>query len=216
MNLKKGKLVRGLFAALSVLLAFCMLATGCGGNGMQNGLDSSSTLGCAYNSYMCAYKSDKTEFNINDVTLELSYGCYFINDVEWVMEHGGDIFSYFDIYIESCQKNGDKTLIKRVEENLISEKYRITRAYDENNYFVGWKFNYSEMITIPKEVFSKDKDRLVFRIYGESLRDDGLPSYRMLTFEGIGYKVIDDKVILAEEFGEDWEKYENYYNLPKG
>ena len=57
------------------------------------------------------------------------------------------------------------------------------------------------------------KDRLVFRIYGESLRDDGLPSYRVLAYVGIGYKVLGDKVILAEEFGEDWEKYENYYNI---
>ncbi len=195
--------------ALLLLLAFCMLATGCGGKskGLSSGF--SEIESC----YKMAYKSDKTEFDINDVTLELSYGCYFIHDVEWELEHGGDIFSYFDIYIESCQKNGDKTLIKRVEENLISEKYRVTREYDENNYFVGWKFNCSENITIPKEVFSKEKDRLVFCIYGESLRDDGLPSYRVLAYAGIGYKVLGDKVILAEEFGEDWEKYENYYNI---
>lgn len=69
------------------------------------------------------------------------------------------------------------------------------------------------MITIPKEVFSKDKDHLVFRIYGEALVDDGVPSYRMLAFVGLAYKVKGDKVILAETFGEDWEKYENYYNI---
>ena len=195
---------------MTLLLAACMLFTGCGEK--TTGLKNFSTSG---NCYICAYESDKTEFDINNVTLEFSYGMYFFGSVEWELEHCSQRFAYHDIYIESCQKNGDKTLIKRAEEDFISEKYRVTKVYDENNNFVRWDFNCSEMITIPKEVFSKDKDHLVFRIYGEALVDDGIPSYRLLSSEvGIAYKVKGDKVILAVNFGEEWEKYENYYNIP--
>lgn len=203
MNLKKGKLVRGLFATLSLLLAFCMLLTGCGGNGVQNVLDSSSTLdSAAYNRHMCAYKSDKTEFDINDVTLELSYGCYFINDVEWELEHSGESFSFHELYLESM--DGNRFFIKRIDEDLISEKYRISRLYDENDYFVEWKFNYSEMITIPKEVFADEYGRIAFRVYGENTVGYN-PLYKLLSSAGFSYKVFGDKVVLSEEFGEAWE-----------
>ena len=106
MNLKKGKLVRGFFATLSLLLAFCMLTTGCGLGSVNNselpdvniGGDGADDEGVNVNggkvnnmnSYVstglesgfdfsvggapeqlgpfCAFKSEKNEFDIDNVT----------------------------------------------------------------------------------------------------------------------------------------------------
>ncbi|MBQ9760358.1 MAG: hypothetical protein IJW16_03295, partial [Clostridia bacterium] len=76
----------------------------------------------------CAYKSDKTVFDIDDVTLTFYYGGDFYDSLELELEKGYNI-PWFELYFKD--ENGKKYFIRRVEENLVSEKYRMTYVRDQ-------------------------------------------------------------------------------------
>lgn len=221
MNLKKGKLVRGIFAALSVLLAFCMLATGCGekttppdnddnipnGDGVDNSENNGSTnesqglesgfdfsdRGCATTSKSAAYKSEKNEFDIDDVTLEFFFGAdysYIENQLA-----NGDNYPEFDMYFENGE--GDKIHIKHVEENFVSEKYSCEFVY-ENGKRVGVIYNYSETLTVPKEIFTTEKGFVNFALYGVNPRTPRL-EYHCIVATRFYYKLLENKVVLSSE-----------------
>ncbi|MBQ9760219.1 MAG: hypothetical protein IJW16_02595, partial [Clostridia bacterium] len=46
-----------------------------------------------------------------------------------------------------------KYFIRRVEENLVSEKYRMTYVRDQEKQHATRSYNHSEVLTMPKEVF---------------------------------------------------------------
>ena len=201
MTLKKGKLVRGLFATLSFLMAFCMLLTGCGGKGLESGFDASN--GDMSPKYYCAYKSDTNKFSINDVSLEFYYGGVFTAYLENERENASN-YPMFEIYFMNDEE--DKILIRTVEENLISEKYRCTPKENIFGNIIGWKFNHSEILTIPNELFTKESGRISFVIYAEDVnayKEDVNayagkgPKIDLVTGETIRYNIDGDNVILS-------------------
>lgn len=92
---------------LGVLICIMLLCAGCGGNNDSKGIKwgfennkSSDELPPDY----CAYKSENTEFTINDVTLTFSYGGLFlrISIMSYKMEeifHISDYISWIKIQI---------------------------------------------------------------------------------------------------------------------
>ena len=145
--------------------------------------------------FHCAYKSDKTHFDIDDVTLDFFYGGYYYQGVEHQLENMHD-FPYFELYFEI--DGGEELLIKRVEENFISEEYSCDFVYDENWYITEIKYNHSETITIPKEIFTEDNGLIYFAIYGENVKE---PEQQTKFITGIGmyYKVIGEQVVLSRQ-----------------
>lgn len=158
--------------------------------GLKSGFSDSG--GCEASPFLCAYKSDKTEFDINDVTLDFYYGVFFLEDEEYERENTFDIPS-FDLFF--LNEKG-KVLVKHVDENLISEKYKISFIYDENLQVIDTVFNHCETFTVPKEVFVKDKGSITFAIYGTNVREYE-PEYRCKVSKVIYYKINGDKVILS-------------------
>ena len=72
----------------------------------------------------CAYRSDKNIFDIDDVTLEFFIGVIISGDTpEHYREMASMSYPSFDIYFFNDSK--DKIIIRTVNENLISEKYRV-------------------------------------------------------------------------------------------
>ena len=63
-------------------------------------------------SLYCAYRSDKTEFPIDDVTLDFYYGGYYYQGVEYELENTHDIPS-FELYFQDDY--GGKFFIRRFE-----------------------------------------------------------------------------------------------------
>lgn len=201
MNLNKGKIVRGLFATLSLLLAFCMLLTGCGGKGLESEFDESN--GDMRPKYYCAYKSDTNKFSVNDVTLEFYYGGYFSDNLEHEREYTSN-YPTFGLYFMNDEE--DKICIRTVEENFKSEKYRCTPKENIFGNIIGWKFNHSEILTIPKELFTKGSGKITFAIYAEDVnayKEDvnayaGMgPKIDLVTCETIRYNIDGDNVILS-------------------
>ena len=151
----------------------------------------------------CAYKSDTNIFSMDNVTLEFFYGGNFTDNLEHVREHGSD-YPTFELYFMNDEE--DKILIRTVEENFISEKYRCTPKKNIFGNVIGWNFNHSEVLTIPKELFTKDSGKVFFVIYAEDVnayKEDvdayaGMgPKIDYVTGKNIYYKIDGDNVILS-------------------
>ena len=167
---------------LIILLLTSALSLGaCGNKGLEAGFvwrnhpDSTSD-------YFCAYKSDKREFDINDVTLTFYYG-----------GHYGIEYPSFELYFEN--ENNDIYLIKKVDDHnpedyLIDTDYKKLFAKDKR------VFNHSEIITIPKELFINDNGYILFVLayeYEQNMKPDRLATI------GILYEKRGDKIFLSEE-----------------
>lgn len=146
-------------------------------------------------SLYCAYKSNKTEFSIDDVTLDFYYGGYYYNGVEFELENIRDIPS-FELYFQD--DHGGQFFIKRVDENFVSEKYSCDLVYDDNWKIKEVKFNYSETITIPQEIFSEESGLIYFSIFGTNQKELE-PQHKVIAGIGFYYKVVDGKVTLSKQ-----------------
>ena len=117
-----------------------------------------------------AYKSEKREFDIENVTLEFFYGV--INcDIDVIGPFIGH-YPSFDVGFEN--DDGDRVIIKHVEEELVSEKYGTELIYDHNLKVRKRVYNYSEFITIPKELFTSKTGKINFILRGDIIRDEEL------------------------------------------
>ena len=226
MKLIKRNSAKMFFGALSILLVICMTFTGCGqnttppdnGDGAQNenggnnvstnekqGLESgfnNEDNACASSIFRCAYKSEKNEFEIDDVTLEFFYGGKYIliaegeyiYGAEYIREKCGHDIPTFDVYFK--EDGGEKILIKHVEENLISDKYNVDIDPYGNN---PPKYSFSETLTIPEQLFSKESGMIYFMISGTNKWDGDNAKNRAFTWTYIYYKKDNGKVILSNK-----------------
>ena len=148
---------------------------------------------CEIPLFYCAYRSDKTEFDIDDVTLDFYYGGWFTNlGIEYDLQLYN--FPMFDIYFTNDAH--DRCFVKRVEENLVSEKYRCKFIDDDDWNATEIIFNHSESITIPREIFTENEGVIYFAIYSKNANHT-VPEVEWIAGKAIFYKIIGEKVILS-------------------
>ncbi|MCH5163612.1 MAG: hypothetical protein J1F36_01200 [Clostridiales bacterium] len=146
----------------------------------------------------CAYKSDKSEFDIDDVTFTIFFGS--ILDVYLDDDHKyGRNIPEFDIYFADVNVEM-LYLIRHNEENYASEKYKC-RIIDEADGSFKIEFNYSEEVTIPKELFTKEQGVIGFCVGGIDL-NSVRKEYELLTCVYFNYDIVNDKVVLSK-----WDGY---------
>lgn len=92
-------------------------------------------------------------------------------------------------------KDSNPYFIKQVENN-ISEKYRCNWISDDYGNVIRIKYNHSEEITIPKELFSEPSGKITFTIWGQDIREPE-NECRYLASAHLYYEVHKDKVILS-------------------
>ena len=141
----------------------------------------------------CAYKSDKKEFDINDVTLIFSYGTNYSPEIDITLK---DYFSFPTFELWFCNEDNDTVLIKKVEENLISEKYRCYYTYTTEYEYVHREFNHSENITIPYNLFTNEKGYVIFGVCAANIIEKN-PEVETLGLCVIYYKKSGDTVTLS-------------------
>ena len=81
-----------IYKLLLVLMIISIVCTGCSNTGVESGFEffSFSDESCESNQFHCGYKTERTEFDIDDVTIDLYYGGEFY-DYEFepeYQEHG--------------------------------------------------------------------------------------------------------------------------------
>ena len=237
MKTLKNKRVKVILCALCVMLALCMLMTGCTKNAPivepnkndaagnvgdinlnQNGNNAEDVGGVGEDNqaneetdedvcpsspfFYCAYKIDKTTYDIDNVTLTFYWGDYYPDGAEEELKWGRSNPEY-DMYFKNAY--GEPILIKHVEEELVSEKYNCEPTY-ESKRLTKIKFKHFEEITIPAEAFIGESGQVRFEVW---TIDYELQIPVIFALTTIVYKVIGDKVILTEpeyEFEIEYEK----------
>ena len=133
----------------------------------------------------CAYKSDKKEFDINDVTLIFSYGTHYFPGI--------DNFPTFELWFGN---EDDGVLVKKVEENLVSEKYSIEFIRHKDQGILEIVYNHSEMLTIPSELFKNETGFVMFAVRAADINAKN-PEVETLGLCVIYYKKSGDTVTLS-------------------
>ncbi len=137
---------------------------------------------------------DQDCYDIDNVSPIFYYGGYFSPNIEHENLSGNNIPS-FDMFFYAFKSgfNWDTSIeykIRHVDENFVSEKYRITDAW------------FNERITIPKELFLHQSGGLCFCIKGTYVGIDYLGN-EVKSYDGIlsvylKYEYIEDnKIILT-------------------
>ena len=145
--------------------------------------------------FRCAYRSNKTEFDIDNVTVDFYYGGYYPLGAEYYLQI--ENFPTFEIYFTTDNLN-TICFVKRVEENLVSEKYRYNYICDDNWNATEIRFNHSESITIPREIFTKNEGVIYFTIYSQNVNYTN-SSVKAIAGTPIHYRIIGEKVVLSHQ-----------------
>lgn len=212
----KNAFVKGRVVAISVLILFSMLLSGCDflskyGDEEKRDEDNidnykvtvleSGFIPSRYmeDSFFAGFRTTVNIFDIDNVIVDFYYGVYFIYDEETERKVSHNIPS-FDLYFterDEKQNNPKEILIKHVDENLVSEKYKCFYVRDEITQTSKMQYNHYETHTIPSEMFTKDEGMIYFVVRGEDI-NECTPYYRSLTSINIYYRVIGDKVVLSQ------------------
>ena len=192
MNLKKNKTkITAVAVLLLVLISSTLSFVGCGDKKIEGGFGKSDEKSV----FSCAYKSDKNTFDINDVTLTFYYGHHL---------SAGNMayYSYPNFELYFCNDDNLEVLVKRIEDEFVSEKYHAYYGKGVNFLKSNIQYNHFETLTIPKELFTKDDGIIYFCIYGTNMNDDN-QELDIITSRGIYYKKDGNKIVLSdEEFSE--------------
>lgn len=150
-----------------------------------------------------AYKSQKNTFNIDDVTLTVSFGSFLSGygpvdcDVPEFDIYFADPSGYLDVSIYD---------LKTVEDQFFSEKYDIDFVDDRPNGVYYYEYAYSEEITIPKELFTENEGIIRLVIAGMNIAEhsDYVNDYLILGQADIKYQLQGDEVILSKPCDDEW------------
>ena len=156
---------------LLISTALCLCLSGCGWNIEQEkdqGLESGFYFPYGLNQiglWHAACRSEKNVFDINDVTLTFYYGDDFgyQEDLETYREHSFT-YLYYELYF--ANEALTEILIRHVDEDFVSEKHRCKYRWNESGEVTEIIFNHSEELTIPKELFTKEKGIVYFYVTG--------------------------------------------------
>ena len=196
--MRKVNNVGNLLLILIIISIFC---TSCTNLGLEGDFKSISFgwSNTESNPYHCTYKTEKTEFDIDDVSIDLYYGGDYY-DVQFNDEYGSIIPSFY-IYVAGNwdgknQKFNNEHLIKHVEEPFISEKYDCEIIRKQ---FLFWHtteiiYNHCETITIPRELFIENSGVININIRGTDSRGNIVK----ITGTCFYYKVVGEKVLIAK------------------
>ena len=147
----------------------------------------------------CAYRSETNKFDIKHVTFDFYYGGYY--DIDYELQNTTS-YPTFDIYFKD--DHGNKYLVKHVEENFISEKYSCDFVYEDDRNICEIKYNHSETLTIPAELFTKESGKIWFSIEGKNILAPETNNPRSLVITGICifYKKVESGqiVLSSQEF----------------
>ncbi|MGM9680136.1 MAG: hypothetical protein ACI3XR_01375 [Eubacteriales bacterium] len=155
--------------------------------------------GCASSGAYTGYRSDSSRFNPDDVTLTFYFGSKFYDDLDFERESVMDVR---EVKLYFVNDDGDQYFIRQTKDWYVSEEYRCIPIWEniENvAKIVGVEYNHSEVITIPRELFTKPSGYIVFKVMGDNLLDEYENAERTLNSVIIYYSLLEDGSVLLSE-----------------
>ncbi len=136
----------------------------------------------------CAYKSDKSEFDLDNVTLCFYYGGWYYRGIAYELNERHNIPA-FELAFED--EHGNKIVAKEVNENFVSEKYNCNVTGNDKGRGITIEYSYCEMIKIPSEIFNYSTGSIHFEINGVDLHDF-TPQKKCITSIPLYYELLED------------------------
>ena len=183
---------------ICLLLVSCLVFSSCSKSaGLNIGFD--GRMGQLPEVYF-GVKSDKTEFNIDDVTLDFSYGDGSVTDVGGYV--GGDngedcpivciaVYFFNAKYQDAVTIFGDARFgdYKEIEglyfvKEISSDDYN--ENYDVENSFWGCKYEHTETLTIPETVMELTTGYVCLGVFEIAY----IPSENLYCIVGGGYQAL--------------------------
>ena len=126
-------------------------------------IDSAYEVG--YTPSVIGIRSEKTEFDIDDVTLEFFYGNVFpSNYYNFTPET-----EYFELYFKAAET----IIVKRIEGDYFAEERRAVRnSVGRRTLCYDTSYSESAILTIPSELFVSEKGMLEFGIITKLVDED--------------------------------------------
>ena len=121
---------------------------------------------------LCDYTASKTTFNIDDVSLTFHFGFLWYPNISTHYFYG-EYFPYVDLSFAYYPNDFDNSpdydnktqiFLKRVE-NIMAEEYRCLEEYNEEKDLYFWKYNHSEELAVPNELFAEDEGWIFLEVY---------------------------------------------------
>lgn len=181
-------------------LIIILLLSGCAkDNGIKIGFEYEGMLP---SSTLCAIKSEKTDFPVDQVVIEVSYSLY--KEVGEVNDYR---FAGFALYFCNSEFNDIPVFLEPLEdyrsiEGLYPVKEIGEGEYEPEDYtmvmdmFSGKKFKHKEIVRVPQEVFTGKEGSFSFRILSFSYMSDN--GYYCMTYGSsvnVAYEYLDEQTI---------------------
>ena len=148
----------------------------------------------------CAYRADTNTFFIDNVTLTFYFGWYAVNDSDGRNIPEAELYFY-------NKKQPTVTYPIRKINDYISDEYRCYPVYDDHYRITEIRFEHSESITVPQEVFTGEEGMIYFVVKGEDVnnRDNRKEEYKgYITSCCIYYHRDGNKVVLScQDFADE-------------
>jgi hypothetical protein len=188
---------------LAVMLSFCTVACDSGENPGEEYIPAALENGFIFlggfsddpaSTYFAAYRSDRTDFPIDGVTLTFSFGNLFADNGHG---YGDDAEVYIKVFFSTgTYYNLQYNDIKEIDD-FYREEYNCSLVkIDEARKKVV--FNHSEDITIPEKLFTGERGEFAFAIRKYIVLDNGRePTYGSGSAVAIYYKVTGQTVRLS-------------------
>ena len=194
-NPKGGKSVKKQIGC--ILLATLFLCTGCGsGKGLKLGFRNRGHLP----DLICAVKSNKTTFDIDDVTLN-----FYFSTSSTRYEEENYTFISIALYFCDSQFNSIPEYMEIIEDYRELEGHYFIREISADEYvaedyditigrLLDDKFKHCETHTVPREIMAKDKGSFCFRVAViNSPKKDGGYCLTGSGYIEIDYEYIDER-----------------------
>ena len=162
------KRMQRLMAAVAAAVLATAVCTSCSKPALEIGFDYEGYL---MSGIQCAVRSDRTEFPVNDVTLDCYFSLGDINENSWPDYKLYGFALYFlleeNIFSISCQDPIDD--YKEIEnyyfvKEIGAEDYDPEEYAMEISFWKGKTFRHHETLTVPEEVFSKEEGVFLFNV----------------------------------------------------
>lgn len=147
-------------------------------------------------SHMCAYEASRFGYSKDSVTLDVSFGSVFADNLADEIDDGRNI-EYAELYVEDGA--GELHLISRTDGAYTSEEYRCTLETDDPNSYdaiVSVNYSHSEKVTLPAEVFADECGKLRLKVYGKYSDREEICE---LSYINLYYKVSGERVEIGNE-----------------
>ena len=177
-----------------VVLCGMLSLVGCGGDEKKDGLKSGFVVneGELQSFYYCAFSTDKTKYDIDNVSVQFYYGC--------INAENQSVNDKFDLEFRLFVSNGTtNTMFKTIDQvDFYDEQYSCRLMKDESG-IERIEYTHHELVTISKTLFDKASGEISLSIKEYITQDELEDRYGSSDSVTFKYTKDNNQIVLSEK-----------------